>query len=181
MSKFFVSEQRKKENMSHFISRLEERYGIIINESQYWDICSSFQGKFKRGSGVIGKSVFNGESLWCFYSTRTKRLATVYPKSVDKDVYSMMHACFPRPLRYLASIVYDDILEEIEAERRDFAGDTEAAKYYFTHCKYSILLLHNFQNKPLSPILVCCEISKVLKMQHKGARLQLVNLKGGMR
>jgi hypothetical protein len=161
----------------HFITRLSERYGIVITEQEYNNLLEENDLKviFKRNyNASIGTITIQRIKVWVIYSCVRHLFTTAIPKSIEIDINELFYACFSKPVRNVANELYQLILIELNNERKDFDSKKDAAIYYYEHCSFSDLLIEKFKHGNVRPIKICHVIKKIIEGTHERVKFGLI-------
>lgn len=155
---------------THFIERLNERYGIKITVDDYNSLLENgkYQGWYsKNASNSLGMLLVNDVKVMVLYSRRFGLYTTVYPAGIENSVEQLIVACFARPVRNVAYELYELIKYEIDKDKGNFDTIKDAAIHYFSKCNYPTLLIDLYKYGKIRPLMVCNEISKIIDGTHK--------------
>lgn len=160
----------------HFIERVKERYGIDMSLDEYYELLASgaYLGHYRKSSQTsVGVVPFKGVDIWCMYSSKNKLFLTALPAKVGTESRSMVEAVFSRSLRAMAMTIHDHIMNELKTERVDFDSCRDAALYYFSNTRFPRLLMYRFKFGNLPNRLICSEVNRIIRGDHKFAKIAL--------
>ncbi len=132
----------------HFQKRLFERYFLTISDEDYFALHSNFVGLFcKSASYTVGYVYIDGVKVFVLYMNELKIMPTCYPDSVGVDPIQTINACFSKPVRGVATWIYEQYLLEKDSIKNNFETKRDAAIFYFSKTKFPDAHIRSYENR----------------------------------